>query len=126
MKDDNIVIEYPDGKKADLLCKLPKQERGGTVAEGYECAIHSICYDSKNPAVFFPDAVGDGATLINSFGDWYCRPKSDFYMEGDMDKQYITYGMTWDLSAYAGFFAYRIQPTADMKRVENGSWIIYR
>ena len=126
VKDDNIVIEYPDGKKADLLCKLPKQERGGTVAEGYECAIHSMCYDSKNPAVFFPDAVGDGATLTNSFGDWYCRPKSDFYMEGDMDKQYITYGMTWDLSAYAGFFAYRIQPTADMKRVENGSRIIYR
>lgn len=127
IKDETFVIQYPSGETAVMECNLPKQSKGGSVAKSFECGVKSFSYDADNSLIMFPETISEGATLTNSFGDWYARPLNDFYMDSEKDSiQYITYGMTWDLANYAGLFAYRIQPTETMRRVENGSRLIWR
>lgn len=127
VENNKLTIIYPDNKKVEIACNIPTQSKGGSVAKGNEAGIKTMCFDELNPTIFFPEIISNGANLSNSFGDWFCWVKEDTHInKSDNSRQYLTYGMTWDLSAYAGLFGYRVFPTVDMRKVEHGSRILYR
>lgn len=124
-EDGKLFVEYPDINRKSFEMTIPKQNKGGGVAKSFECAVKIMVFDENNEMIMFPIEIGDGATLTNNYGDWLAVPEKDFYVD-TTKRQYITYGMTWDLANYAGLFAYRVQPSYSSKRVENGGRIMMR
>ena len=124
-KDRELFLEQLNGERRKTSIVLPEQNIAGGVARSYECAVKSMLFDDENPLLMLPGEISDGATLSNSYGDWFATPESDFMLR-EGEERYLTYGMTWDLANYAGLFAYRVQPAYDSHRVENGARIIYR
>lgn len=119
---ENIEIVYPNGKKNVLSFKSPEQYVGSASVYSEDCAIHSLGLDEQNSAILYPDTICQESLLTNTYGDWFMKIKR----EDTSKKQYVTYGMTWDMSNYAGLFAYRVDPFMDTKKVENGARLIYR
>lgn len=119
---ENIEIVYPNGKKEVLSFKSPEQYVGSASVYSEDCAIHTLGLDEQNSAVLYPNTICQESLLTNTYGDWFMKIKR----EDTSKKQYVTYGMTWDMSNYAGLFAYRVDPFMDTKKVENGARLIYR
>ena len=124
-ENGELQVTYPDSRRKIFRTNIPAQEKSGGVARSYDCAVKNMVFDTDNSLIMFPQTIGDGATLTNNYGDWLAVPQKDFYVD-TTKRQYLTYGMTWDLANYAGLFAYRVQPSYNSKRVENGGRIMMR
>ena len=124
-KNNNLYIQYPAGDSVVWKYDVIEQNNVAAASRSYEVAVNKMGYDVYNSSIIFPEEISNGATLTNSYGDWFALSKDEHY-SGNSDVQCLTYGMTWDLANYAGLFAYRIQPHVDSNMVEIGSRLIFR
>jgi hypothetical protein len=99
VKNSQITIEGRDGTKKNISYSLPSSEQTDNVISYEKSMIKSMGYDSKNPSVMLPDAIGDGATSSTYYGDL-------LYSENSDRECVLYYGGSWYIQEAAGLFSY--------------------
>ena len=117
-----------DGSTYTLNADIPFQKEGFSDIDNInrKYAIKSMAYDSDNPLVMLPSKLGNGASALTSYGDYWLQYSSS----KSATTRYIAIGGANDNFQLAGLFHMRAMIDADSNDTKElnyiGSRIMYR